>query len=364
MKRFLSAFLICMLLIISVSGCNQTEVPPGTPAPPPAPVPEQPRQSGPDNTPGTSQEPEPDPDPELTGINLSIISTVFPMYDWVHQILGTKADYKNLSLLLNSRIDLHNYQPSVSDIVKLSTCDLFIYVGGESDHWVEAVLTQAANPDMIVINLMEVLGGAILIDEPMDHGQSHGHHHHHHHDDDDDDYDEHVWLSLRNAAVFCSAIADALSALDPELAELYEANLAAYTEKLSVLDAEYTAALSGSTGKTLLFADRFPFRYLLHDYGLNYYAAFSGCSAETEASFQTVVFLAKKTDELGLTSVMVTESSDQSIATTVISSSAAKTQHILVLDSMQSSNSDDWHRGVTFLSIMENNLKVLKEALS
>jgi len=358
MKRYLSVLLICLLVIIPLSGCNQTDTPQDIPDSIPAPDPVEPAQPDPDPAPEPDPGSEPGPaEPEPTGENLSIVSTIFPQYDWVRQILGYKAEYKDLTLVINNRIDLHNFQPSVSDIAKISTCDLFICVGGESDAWVDAVLAQALNPDMVVINLLKVLGDAALIDEEIDDG----HHHHHHHDEDE--YDEHVWLSMRNTVIFCTAISKALAALDPELSEFYAANLAEYIEKLTALDAEYKTARAGAEVDTLLFADRFPFRYLLNDYDLDFYAAFSGCSAETEASFRTITFLARRIDELGLNNVMVTESADQSIARTVISNSNTGDQQILVLDSMQSANDDDWQRGVTFLSIMESNLRVLKEAL-
>jgi len=370
MKRSLFILLVSLFTIISMVGCNQINTLPNT-SPDistdtsgnsPAPSQERPTQTVQGTTPETLRQPGPD---EPTGKSLSIVSTIFPQYDWVLQILGDRAGFKDLTLLINNRIDLHNYQPAVSDIAKISTCDLFIYVGGESDEWVEAVLGQAINRDMVVINLLELLGDSALNDEPLEDGSSHSHHHHHHHHaDDEDEYDEHVWLSLKNAIVFCTAISDALSSLDPELSEVYEANLAAYIERLSALDKDYVLAVTEANGNTLLFADRFPFRYMLCDYGLNYYAAFPGCSAETEASFQTVVFLARKIDELGLVSVMVTESADQSIAGTIIRSSRARNQQILVLDSMQSSNTEDWQRGVTYLSVMESNLRVLKEALN
>ena len=361
MKRSLSV--VILLLTISVIGCGQTDTQPDISDSLSAPSPAQPAQTVPENMQETVNEPEFIPDDRPAGVNLSIVSTIFPQYDWVCQILGDRVEHKDLTLLINNRIDLHNYQPSVSDITKISTCDLFIYVGGESDGWVEAVLEQAINPDMVVINLIKLLGDAALIDEPLDDGQNHSHHHHHH-DDDEDEYDEHVWLSIRNANIFCSAISGALSVLDPELSGVYKDNLAAYIEKLTALDAEYKMVASEASVDTLLFADRFPFRYLLNDYGLSYYAAFPGCSAETEASFQTIVFLARKIDELGLTSVMVTESADQTIAATIISNSKTGDQQILVLDSMQSSNTDDWQRGVTFLSTMESNLKILKAALA
>jgi zinc transport system substrate-binding protein len=211
---------------------------------------------------------------------------------------------------------------------------------------------------MVVINLLELLGDRALVNDEIDDG--HHHHHHHHHDDE---YDEHVWLSLKNAIIFTNAITDALSTLDPELSEVYKENAAHYIERLMALDFEYKQVVSNANGDTLLFADRFPFRYLLHDYNLNFYAAFSGCSAETEASFRTITFLARKVNELNLTSVMITESANRSIAETVISNTAEKNQQILVLDSMQSTNDTDRQRGITYISIMESNLEVLKEAL-
>jgi len=306
---------------------------------------------------------------------ISVVSTTFPQYDWVRQILGEYADNFELALLLDNRVDLHSYQPSVDDIVRISTCDLFIYVGGQSDGWVESALRQATNPDMIVINLMDLLGDDVKAEEiieGMEHDDDHGHGDEHgdgHDDDHDDDdhheceLDEHVWLSLKNAEIFCSAIAEALSSLNAGDAEEYRGNLAAYLEKLSALDAEYRAAASGASVKTLLFGDRFPFRYLSDDYGLSYHAAFPGCSAETEASFHTIVFLAGKVDELSLKNVMVTESANQSIAQTIINNTRSKDQQILVLDSMQSVTANDIQDGASYLSIMEGNLLVLKEAL-
>jgi len=312
---------------------------------------------------GCTQASPPAPD------KLSIVCTVFPQYDWVRQILGDNAGDVELSLLLKSRADLHNYQPSVPDIAMISTCDLFIYVGGESDDWVEDALAQAVNPEMVMINLLNVLGDAVKIEAHIEDDDGHDHGHHHHDDEDEDgeteepEYDEHVWLSLKNAEVFCAAIADALAALLPENAGAYQANLAAYTAKLSALDEGYQTAVDEARMKTLLFGDRFPFRYLVDDYGIQYDAAFPGCSAEAEASFDTIVRLAKKTDAWSLHAIMVTESADKSIAMTVIENTAGKDQKILVLDAMQSVTIADVQDGMTYLSIMESNLDVLKEAL-
>jgi len=294
---------------------------------------------------------------------LSIVCTIFPQYDWARQILGDQAGNVNLALLFNNRADLHNYQPSVPDIAMISTCDLFIYVGGESDGWVDDALAQASNPDMLAINLLEELGDAAKEEEFLE-GMEENHDHDDDHDDEDKvDYDEHVWLSLKNAQVFCAAIADALAALDPVNAGVYQDNLAGYSAKLSALDAEYQAAMDAAQMKSLLFADRFPFRYLVDDYDLTYDAAFAGCSAETEASFDSIARLAKRVDEWGLHTVMVTESADQSIARTVIDSTAGKNQQILVLDAMQSVTMNDLQGGTTYLSIMKSNLAVLIEAL-
>ena len=302
---------------------------------------------------------------------LSVVCTIFPQYDWARQILGDKADDIELTLLLDSRIDLHNFQPSVEDIVKISRCDLFIYVGGESDGWVNDALKEATNKNMIVINMLDTLGDSVKLEENVEGMEEDGQDHDHDNDDDeakadhDDDfeYDEHVWLSLKNAQIFCAGITGALSSLDANNAGVYRNNLASYIEKLSTLDAEYRAVADAACVKTLLFADRFPFRYLVDEYGISYYAAFAGCSAETEASFATIVFLAQKLDELQLPCVMVTESSDQSIARTIIQNTKTRNHKINVLDAMQSVSSKDVRNGTTYVSVMEGNLEVLKEAL-
>lgn len=303
---------------------------------------------------------------------IKIVTTVFPEYDWVRSIVGDLYDHVELTLLLDSGADLHSYQPTADDIVKISTCDLFIYVGGESDEWVEDVLKAARNPDMAVINLMETLGDRVKeeeIKEGMEAEHDHDHEKDHDHEEEDHDheeeteYDEHVWLSLKNAAVLVERIADRIKALDPENADTYASNAAAYVGELNALDARYESAVRDGEVKTLLFGDRFPFRYLTDDYGLDYYAAFVGCSAESEASFETVVFLAGKVDELGLKSILKIESSDGRIAETIKKQTRTKDQTILTLNSLQSITSKDVKDGVTYLAVMESNLEVLKAAL-
>ena len=299
--------------------------------------------------------------------HLRIVTTIFPVYDWVYQILGEQAENAEIMLLMDSGVDLHNYQPTVDDMVRISTCDLFVYVGGESDAWVTDALGAATNRDMAAVNLMEVLGGAVKEEEIIE-GMEHDHEHEeesheeeseHHHE-----MDEHIWLSLNNARVICTQIAQQLGILDSANADVYIENAEQYGAVLKELDTRYRETVDAATRDTLLFADRFPFRYLVDDYGISYYAAFSGCSAETEASFETIAFLAGKVDELGLTSIMTIEGTDHSIAETVIRNTAAGNQSILALNSMQSVTSREIQAGTSYLSIMESNLEVLEKALN
>ena len=289
---------------------------------------------------------------------LSIVTTIFPEYDWVKQIMGEQAENAGITMLLDSGIDLHNYQPTAADIMKLSQCDLFIYVGGESDSWVGDTLASAAAKDRVVVNLLDVLGEDLVREEEYVAGMEH--------DADDEDTpenDEHVWLSLKNAVLICSYISERLAEIDPEHKDIYTANTAAYIEKLTTLDREYQKAADAASTRTLLFGDRFPFRYLADDYGLAYYAAFSGCSAESEASFETIAFLSQKVDELGLGTVLTIDGVNHKIAETVIETAESEHVDILSLNSMQSITSADIQDGITYLSIMEDNLEVLKNAL-
>lgn len=303
---------------------------------------------------------------------LSIVTTIFPEYDWVREILGEKADNAEITMLLDNGVDLHSYQPTADDIVKISDCDLFIYVGGESDEWVEDALRNAANRNMKVINLLEVLGDSVKTEESVEGMQEEEHEHedaeeHEHEDAEEHEHeeeaDEHVWLSLKNAKMLVRVISKALQELDPDSKDIYAANADAYVKKLSALDAEYQTAVDAASNKTILFGDRFPFRYLVDDYGLRYYAAFVGCSAETEAGFETISFLAKRVDEWKLPCVLTIEGAQHKIAETIVRNTTAKNQRVLTMDSMQSTTSKDVKNGTTYLSVMEKNLSVLKEVL-
>ncbi len=287
----------------------------------------------------------------------NIICTVYPIYDWVTEIVGDQENI-NVSYLLNNGADLHNYQPGADDMIRISGCDMFIYVGGESDEWVNAALDEAVNDDMTVISLLDCINDSNKLLEEEKEGMEPSDE-----EEEDEAYDEHIWLSLNAAEQCCSEINNKLSSRLPDKSAAFNSGCENYISKLDALDKSYRDTLSAKTENTLIFADRFPFLYLVNDYGLDYYAAFSGCSAETEASFNTIAFLAKKVDELNVSTIFTIEGSDSSIAEAVIDNTTSKSQNIAVLNSAQSISDDDIKNGMTYLSIMENNLEVLKEAL-
>lgn len=306
----------------------------------------------------------------------SIVCVTFPEYDWVMNILGDKAANFEVTLLQNGGTDLHSWQPSIKDIAKISICDMLVFVGGESDDWVQKAVREAKNKKIQAVNMMECLGDRVKEEEVVEgmqaeeeheHEHEHEHHdgndHHHEHHHDEVEYDEHVWLSLRNAAFLVDVLCQKICVIDSANAAAYKANAAAYTKQLNELDAQYKSAVAAASKKTILFGDRFPFRYLADDYNLKYYAAFVGCSAESEASFETIIFLAKKVDELGLNAVLTIEKSDKKIAKTIINNTKNKNQEILELDSLQSLTQKEIKAGKSYLGSMKNNLDVLKKAL-
>ena len=286
---------------------------------------------------------------------LRVVATNFPEYDWVREIVGDLTDEVEVTLLLGSGVDLHSYQPTARDIVTISDCDLFVYLGGPSESWVDGALESTAKEGRKVISLMDALGDAVKEEELTEGmGEEDGE------EEEGPEYDEHIWLSLKNAQVLCDALARALEELDPAHGAAYAANAASYGERLAQLDEAYRQTVDAAARKTLLFGDRYPFRYLAEDYGLTCYAAFPGCSAETEASFETVVFLAGKVDELDLPCILTIEGSDGKLARTIAANTAKGDCKILTLNSMQSSLPE----GATYLSVMEEDLAVLKEALN
>jgi zinc transport system substrate-binding protein len=298
---------------------------------------------------------------------IKVICTTFPQYDWLREIIGEEINDYEITLLTDKGTDLHSYQPSAEDIAKISNSDLFIYVGGISDEWFNSALKEAINKNIKTINLIELLGDSVKKEDFIE-GMEPDEHEHEEDDEDGHDeevrYDEHVWLSLKNAQIFVEEIKNTLIELDSENAEIYIKNSVEYSKKLTELDKEYQNVVDSARTKTVLFADRFPFRYLIDDYGLSYYAAFAGCSSETEASFETIAYLSNKTEELKLQSVLVIENTRSKLADTIISNTSNKNQKILVLDSLQSVTEIKLKDGYSYLTAMRNNLEALKEALN
>lgn len=276
-----------------------------------------------------------------------IVCTLFAHYDWVRNILGEEADRFELVLLGNGA-DLHSYEASAMDLATIGRCDLLIYNGGESEQWVQDAIAQAK-----VKNTLNISEQVDLLTLPHEHTAEEHHH----------AYDEHTWLSPKRNIKAVVTITQKINALDPANKEHYTAHANAYVNKLQALDRQYAAAVDGAARKTLVFADRFPFRYLLKDYNLTYFAAFDGCSAETEAGAATVAMLAVAIDQLGLNSVLILENSKEDLARTVIESAKETEVGILRIDSMQSMTTERIEKE-TYLSIMENNLNVLKQALN
>ena len=287
---------------------------------------------------------------------LQIVAAIFPEYDWVRQIVGDD-DSVELTLLVDDGVDPHSFQPAVSDMVTAANCDLLIYGGGESDQWLTKL--EATNPNRETLVLLPLLGEQAHQEEVVEGMEAHE-------EDEpegDAEMDEHVWLSLRNASLFCQSITEALCRLNPGKADTYRANLAAYQQQLNALDVQYQQAVSAASQHTIVVCDRFPFRYLVEDYNLSYYAAFPGCSAETGASFETVVFLSNKVKELNLSALLVTESSDGRMAKTVAENAGNEQMPVLTLNSMQSVSAEQ-AKTLTNLSVMTENLTVLQQALS
>lgn len=323
---------------------------------------------------------------------ISIVCTTFPQYDWVKNILGEEAERFNVTLLLDNGVDMHSYQPTVKDIATAGSSDLFIYVGGESDTWVEDALKEAKNKDLKAINLMETLDNFVKEEEVVagmqEERKSLGHSHEKSSKekqeqtqkesyensqeingqkeaaDEEPEYDEHIWLSIRNAEIMVKNIEKAIEQLDSDNAKVYQNNAENYIKKLDTLDKQYANTIQNAKYKAILFGDRFPFRYMVDDYDLKYYAAFAGCSAETMAGFETVTFLAKKANELQLPVILTIENSDGRIAEAVKSNTTKKNQKILAMNSLQSVTKEQIADGITYLQVMQENLSVLSEALN
>lgn len=326
---------------------------------------------------------------EETNKKLHIVSTIFPLYDWTENILGEKSLGSKMSsdtystidtslvehtLLLDGSTDIHSFEPRVNDIVTISNCDIFIYVGGESEEWVTKALEQAENKNMKVVRLMDYLEENLKEEEIVNSIKNQEELFEDSDSDEKDkevesgepEYDEHIWLSVRNASICVDAITDALTQVDSDNADIYISNAYIYKNELKKLDSEYIDMISKANVNTILVADRFPYRYLADDYGISYFAAFSGCSAESEADFETIKFLIEKIEEYELKAILVNENSDKRLANTIIKSAGEKnsvylSNDTLELNSLQSVRLSD--ENADYIEIMRDNLNVLMKAL-
>ena len=287
---------------------------------------------------------------------INIVCTTYPQYNWIQNIIGEESEEFNLTLLVDGGADLHSYQPSAKDMAKISSADMFVYVGGSSDAWVFDAVRETANKNMKKVNMMEILGDRAKEEEVVEGMQDDEHGHSH--TASEDSHGEH-----EETDEIEQKLTEVIKELDTDNAEVYQSNADAYIKQLSDLDKEYESVISAARLKTVVFGDRFPFRYLVDDYNLDYYAAFAGCSAETEASFKTVTFLAGKVDETGTKAILTIDGSDEKLAMTIKDNTKDKNQEILQMDSMQSvkiSESEDYN----YINVMLKNLTVLKQALS
>lgn len=367
MKK-INTFLVCLLAVVLLVACNSNKAPEMAEEPASEAIPADQADSI-----------------QKDGDAISVVTNTFPAYDWVKNITeGTDVEVTNLT---DNGVSLHNYEPSAQDIEKIAKANLFLYVGGESDEWAPDAAKQA--PKAKVLNMLEILGDAVK-EEEVKEGMEHDHDHEdgdddhedgdedHDHEDGDEDhdhdhdydhdheheeieYDEHVWLSVKNAKTISMAIADALAEIDPKNADKFKANYEAYAAKLDALQNDFDEMRKAAKQDTILVADRFPFRYLVSNLDLDYFAAFVGCSAESEASFETISFLAQKVDELGLKHIIKLAGSDGKIADTVKNASKAKDQDIIEMTSMENASSND---GKSYIDYMQMNLDALKKALN
>ena len=321
------------------------------------------------------------------GKKISVVATIYPQYAWLKEILGKQADSLNLTLLIKNGMDLHSYKPSAADIATIAKADMIVYVGGESDEWIEKALEATPNDKRLAVNMLKALGDRVKEEEVVEgmqaedehehhheHAEEHEHEEHHEHAEEHEHHeheahaeevenDEHVWLSLKNAEILVKALTQALVKLDNAHEAEYLANANAYIAKISELDEAYRVMVAGASHKTILFGDRFPFRYLVDDYGIKYYAAFVGCSAESEASFETVAFLANKMDSLALPAIFTIDGGNGKIAEAVLAASKkSKAAEVLTINSMQSVKTSQMD-SASYLDIMRENLEVIKKAL-
>ena len=289
---------------------------------------------------------------------ISIVATNFPAYDFARAVAGDKADIK---LLIKPGAETHDFEPTPSDIIDIKNSKFFVYTGGESDEWIEDILSDI---DVKKTKLIKMMDSVEVVEEEtvegMEHEHEHEHEYEHEEDEEEIEYDEHVWTSLKNAQKIVNKIKDELVQISPEHKDDFEKNAEEYNEKLNKLDKEFEEIVENGNRKVVVFGDRFPLRYFVEDYGLKYFAAFSGCSEQTEASSKTIAFLVNKVKSEKIPVVLKIEMSNGNIARTIAEETGAK---VLTFNTAHNVSADDFRNGKTYAKIMEDNLVVLKEAL-
>lgn len=288
--------------------------------------------------------------PQAQTDQLKIVSTIFPGYDFARTIAGDNAD---ITMLIYPGSEIHSFEPSPQDIINIQNSDIFIYVGGESEAWVEKII---ANLDTNRTKIVRMMDAVNLVEEELVEGMESEHE-----SENEVEYDEHVWTSPLNAIKIVESIRDALVNADPQNVNFYQTATADYTEQLAQLDSDIRATLSDTAHHTLIFGDRFPLRYFVEEYDLQYYAAFPGCSDQTEASTATLAFLINKIKSENIKYIFTIELSNQAVARTIAAETGTE---ILEFHSLHNISKSDFDSGKTYLQIMHQNLTNLKRALN
>ena len=285
---------------------------------------------------------------------VSVVTTIFPEYDFMRQIAGDKIELK---MLVTPGAETHSFEPTPQDIKEVNEADMFVYVGGDSDGWVDSILDSVDTDNMQVVTLMDCVD---LVEEEVIDGMT---------PEEEEakaageeaEYDEHVWTSPKNAKMIVQKLCDNLCAIDPKNKETYQKNTAEYQKKLAALDQEFLTAVDQAERKEIVVGDRFPFRYFADAYGLTYYAAFPGCSTDTEPSASTIAFLTDKVKEDKIPVVFHIELSNSKVCDSICEATGAKSE---LLNAVHNISKEDFESGVTYLDLMEHNVEVLKEALN
>jgi zinc transport system substrate-binding protein len=293
-------------------------------------------------------------DREKTEGAIQVVTTIFPPYDFVRSIAGNKV---NLTMLLPPGAESHSFEPTPQDIIMVRNCDVFIYVGGESDAWVETILESIDTSRMEIITLMDCVE---VVEELIVEGMQDEEEEDEPGREEETEYDEHVWTAPRNAQRIVQKISGVLQQRDASNAAEYRQNTTAYLQQLTDLDAAFQNVINSAKRKTLVFGDRFPFRYFADAYGLSYFAAFPGCSTETECSAATVAFLINKVRAEQIPVVFHIELSNEKIADTICEETGAKK---LLLHAVHNVSKREFDGGATYYNLMSNNVRNLREAL-